>query len=170
MPAAALAVLVTAGFARAHVVPEPSFVEAGATTRVGFAGPNERDEPMTGLRLRVPSGISIVSAHGRPGWTETASRDEALWSGGSLAPGSEETFDVELIAPPDPGPLVLEAEQLYAGGDVVRWDVPLTVVPGEETSSGPSRAAALGIAAALVLVAAGIVALARRHRLPPGRA
>ncbi|MFO7572513.1 MAG: hypothetical protein R6W48_07945 [Gaiellaceae bacterium] len=165
--AAALAVLGGAGPAQAHVVPEPSFVAAGATTRVGFAGPNERDERMTGFAIFAPEGVRIVRAHASEGW-QVADADEArvTWTGGSLAPNEEETFHVELEATTPPGPAALEAEQLYPGGEVVRWDVPLTVVPAAES---PGQNLGWTLVAGLVglLVAVAVVAFAWRRRSAP---
>ena len=164
---AAAGLLAWPGAAIAHVVPQPSFLEAGRTATIALAGPNERDEAMTGFRVRVPADLRIVGVHGPDGWSAEAGEQEATWSGGSLAPAREATFHVELEAPSAPGPATLETQQLYAGGEVVSWSVALTVVPAAE-DPGTGLGPALAVAAALALVTAGIVAgalLLRRRTL-----
>jgi len=163
---AVVAATAPASPAAAHVIPQPSFVETQSVATLALEGPNERDEPMTGFRLRMPSGITILSVRDHSGWTEAIEDGEVVWADGSLAPGASETFHVELEAPDEPGALTLDAEQLYAGGEVVRWDVSLTVVPGPDEASG-SAGWALGIAAAFLVITSAIVLVAWRGRNPP---
>ncbi|HSI96810.1 MAG TPA: hypothetical protein VK926_00470 [Gaiellaceae bacterium] len=120
---------------------------------------------MTGFRLRVPSDLRIVSAHGPDGWRAFVRETEATWSGGSLPPAAEATFHVELEAPSEPGPAVLETEQLYSGGEIVRWSVPLTVVPAEDARGQHlGRALAVALVGVLVAVAVAVLAWHRRTR------
>ena len=85
---------------------------------------------MTAFAMTVPGGFRIVEAKPVEGWHATVEGTKATWSGGSLAPGAELTFTLGIESPPDPGPVTIEAEQLYAGGAVARWPIALTVVPG----------------------------------------
>ena len=52
----ALALLLLASPAAAHVVAAPAFVPSGGSESVTFSGPNERDVPMTAFALTVPEG------------------------------------------------------------------------------------------------------------------
>jgi hypothetical protein len=163
---AALA-LVHAAAPHAHVIPSPTFVESGATATVELAGPNERTEPMTGFAILVPDGIRILRAEPEGPWQVVeASASQTAWAGGSLAPNEEVTFRVELEATMRPGPTTLDAEQRYPGGDVVRWEVPLTVVPGAQERD-PNLAAALAVGAVGLLVLAAIAFFAWRRRSRP---
>jgi len=156
--------LTFAGPAAAHVVTTPAFFPAGSSGTLNLTGPNERDEPMTGFSVTVPSEFLIVHAHPAPGWEASVEGATATWTGGSLTPGSEATFALELEAPSEPGPAALEASQLYPGGEIVRWPVALTVTPATET---PSQNLGWAVVTALVglLVITGIgVAMLRRAR------
>lgn len=161
--AIAVAALLPAS-ASAHVIPSPAFVETGSVTTVELAGPNEREEPMTGFAITAPEGVRIVRAEPEGAWqVVTASASQATWAGGSLAPDEEVVLRVELEATTAPGPVVLEAEQRYAGGEIVRWDVPLTVVPGADEQTR-SLGAALAVGAVGLLVVAGVALLTWRRR------
>jgi uncharacterized protein YcnI len=164
---AALALLL-AGSAGAHVIALRPYVEAARTNEIELEAPNERQLPMTGFAVVVPDGFRIVSARPAEGWSAGTDAMFGGWHGGSLAPGDEETFTLEVEAPSAPGPAVLRTEQHYPDGRVVRWNVALTVVPPSETPSqnlgGALAAAVLG-----VLVLGVIAALAWRRRRPaPG--
>jgi uncharacterized protein YcnI len=156
--------LTFAASARAHVVATPGFLPAGDSGTLNLMAPNERDEPMTGFAVMVPSEFLIVHAHPASGWEATVEGATASWTGGSLASRSEATFALELEAPTEPGPAVLEASQLYSGGDVVRWPVALTVVPAAETPSqnlGWMVVTGLLVLVALTGIGAAIVRRAR---------
>ena len=65
---------------------------------------------------------------------------------------------MQLKTPSEPAPVELVAELLYTGGDVVRWQVPLTVTPAEETpSENLALAAIVGLVGLVAL--AGVIAL-----------
>jgi hypothetical protein len=144
----------------------PPFVSANDTASLSLTGPNERDEPMTGFSVTVQGEFRIVHAHPADGWDESVQGPTATWTGGSLAPGAEATFRLELEAPSEPGAAQLEATQSYADGDAVTWDVGFTVTPASESSSqnlGWALATALiGVAA---LVAIGVAFLRRTRSL-----
>ena len=118
---------------------------------------------MTGFRVTVPSGFVIEHAHPASGWESEVEQPTATWTGGSLPSSAITEFAVQLKTPTEPAPAELVAELLYTSGDVVRWQVPLTVTPAEET---PSQNLALAGIVGLVglLALAGVVALAWRRR------
>lgn len=163
---AALAVLASPAAAAAHVEPAPTFAAAGSTTTVDFTGPNERNVAMTGFALRLPDDLGVLSASGPPGWRWEIVDGDVLWTGGSLAPAEEATFSALLAFPSTPGRVTVEAEQRYPGGEVVSWQVPLTVVPGAATTS-ESRTFPLVLGlASLVCVLVVTMAFRRRRQRP----
>jgi hypothetical protein len=167
----ALAVAALAcGSANAHVVPSPAFVEAGGVSTIELVGPNERDVAMSGFAVTAPEGVRIVGAEPTGSWRVTErSSSAAAWAGGSLSPNDEVAFRIEVEARVAPGPIVLEAEQRYSGGEVVRWEVPLTVVPGPASpEENLSRALAVGLIGVAVIAGVGLVAWRRRVRAVPG--
>jgi uncharacterized protein YcnI len=162
--AVAIAALVFAAPASAHVIVAPPFLPAESRTTLSLIGPNERDEPMTGFAVSVPNGFRILAAHSPQGWRAKVQERRAIWKGGSLDAGAEASFHIELQAPASPGAVELEAEQLYPGGEVVRWPIAMVVTPADEASQHLGLALFVGLVGLLVTV--GLVALAwwRRER------
>lgn len=164
---AALALACAAPAASAHVVPSPGYLEAGSVTPIDLAGPNERDEPMTGFAVTVPLGVRLVGVEPAGAWrVAEESATSARWEGGRLLPGEELVVRVRLRAEA-PGAVSLVSEQRYPGGEVVRWQVPLVVLPpASESSQNLGAALAVGILGLLVLSGVALVAWVRRTRVP----
>jgi hypothetical protein len=158
----ALAALVLAAPAAAHVTASPAFLPAGGEATLTLSVPNERDEPMTELAVTAPPGVRLVRAHPAGPWTAAIEGETATWSGGSVEPGATGSFLLTLAAPARPGPAELAAEQRYPGGETVRWPVALTVTPG----APPREHVWRGVLVALLGLAAtvGVVAFAWRRR------
>jgi hypothetical protein len=155
--------LVSAAPVAAHVVPSPSFIPEGDSQLVELSFPNERDRTMVGFSVAAPPSLEIVHAHRAKGWHETFDRSKATWRGGSLAPKAETTFSVELRAETEPGPVELEAEQLFDDGAAVDWTVALTVTPAtEEPSQNLALAGVVGLIGLLVFAAVMVLAWRRR--------
>jgi len=159
-----LAALVATAPASAHVEIAPPYIAARDTANLRLTGPNERDEPMTGFSVTVRHDFRIVAARSAAGWLGEVRGARAIWRGGSLAPEAEATFTLEVEAPSGPGPAQLEAVQRYPGGDVVTWDVGLTVTPEPEASSQNLGLAVLTAVVGLVVLSAFGVAVLRRAR------
>ncbi len=120
---------------------------------------------MTGFSITVAPGLEIEHAHAAEGWSEQAGGLTASWRGGSLAPGEEESFGMTIKADAEPGVLLLEAEQSYDGGEVVRWPVMITVLPSDESpSQNLVLAGAVGLIGLLVVAAVAIISWRRRER------
>jgi uncharacterized protein YcnI len=141
---AALLLLTIAGPAAAHVTANPGSAEQGSYSKVSFRVPNERDAARTtGLEIDLPMDhpISSVSVRPMPGWTVKVTKTKLAtpikteggaitqavsritWSGGSIAPGQFQEFDVSMgPLPTDTDRLLFKAVQTYSGGEVVRWD------------------------------------------------
>ncbi len=157
--------LVLAGPALAHVVALRPYVEAATTGEIELEAPNERRLPMTGFVVLAPDGFRIVAARPSDGWNAGADPTTATWHGGSLPAGAVTTFTLEVDARSEPGPATLRTEQHYPDGGIVRWDVPLTVTPPEDTPS-QNLGWALVIGALGLLVLGLIGALAWRRGRP----
>ena len=114
---AATAVLLLAAPASAHVTVNPSEASKGSFTKVTFRVPNETDTAnTTSVEVNMPEDAPIanVSVKPVPGWTanvETRTLEEPIqgddgevtevvdkvtWSGGTVAPGEFQEFDVSL--------------------------------------------------------------------------
>lgn len=160
---AALVTLAAAGPASAHVVPQPQFLASGETGTLTLAGPNERDETMTGLSVTVPEGLLILGAEDTGDWTATVDGRTAIWTGGTLEPMVEASFELELDVLAEPGTLTLATTQLYPDGGTVDWPVSLTIVPG---AGGGDQNLGWALVAATVglVVTVGVVFLLWRRR------
>ncbi len=155
--------LVLAGSAFGHVFPTPQFLPGQSTESVTLDVPNERDVPMTGFVVKAPAGLEIEHAHPADGWDEEFDASSARWTGGPLAALTTTTFGISLRAEKEPGEAVLETELLYDDGGVVRWPVPMTVVPAEESASqNLALAAVVGLIGLLVVGAVAMLAWRRR--------
>jgi uncharacterized protein YcnI len=139
----AVALLTLAGFAEAHVTANPGTAQQGGFTKVSFRVPNEQDTASTSqLEVSFPTDhpIAFVSTRAVPGWTSTVRKtkldkpiktsdgevsevvSKITWTGGKIAPGAFEDFDVSMgPLPTDTNELVFKALQTYDNGEVVRW-------------------------------------------------
>ena len=143
---AAVAVVVLASAASAHVVVTPSSAPAGSFQELTFRVPNEQDNATTvKLTVAFPADPAIPSVAVRPvaGWSaQVATKklaqpiktddgevseyvSEVTWTaepGQGIAAGQYQDFDVSAGPLPEtPTALVFKALQTYSNGDVVRW-------------------------------------------------
>ena len=169
MPRPLVAGVILAAFllvapAGAHVTVVPPFVSAGDSATLSLTVPNERETEMTGFAITVPEDLRIVEARSNESWRGAVQGTTATWNGGRLGPKAEATFALELEGPTEPGPAVLEAAQLYPGGEIVRWPVALTVVPEADPSSqNLGWVVVTGLVGLVVLTGIGL-AIVRRAR------
>jgi uncharacterized protein YcnI len=159
----ACSALVLAASAAAHIVATPGFLPSGSSRSVELAGPNERDEPMTGFRITAPAGLIVEHAHDAEGWTASFDDTGAEWTGGPLGTDVEQIFGITLRADVEPGVFELMAEQLYADRSVVSWPVGITVTPAEESpSQNLAIAGVVALIGVLAVIAIALFALRRR--------
>jgi uncharacterized protein YcnI len=138
-----LALLTLVGTASAHVTANAEAAKQGGFTKVSFRVPNERDTASTiQLEINFPTDhpMAFVSTRAVPGWTSTVQKtkldkpiksedgeigevvSKITWTGGKVAPGAFEEFDVSMgPLPTDTDELVFKALQTYDNGEVVRW-------------------------------------------------
>lgn len=144
--AAAVAVLLAAGPAFAHVTIQPVSAAKGSYSTVSFKVPNEQDDASTvKIEVNLPTDhpIPSVSTQPVPGWsvavtkeklktplkTDDGTVNEAVtkitWTagkGGGIAPGQFQQFPVSLgPLPQNADQLVFKALQTYSNKDIVRW-------------------------------------------------
>ncbi|MEW2353776.1 YcnI family protein [Spirillospora sp. NPDC029432] len=143
----ALAAVTLAGLATgasAHVTANPRTAEQGSYTKVAFRVPNERDNARTTkLVIEMPSDpvIEHVSVRPVPGWKVEVERaklpepvkieggelteyvSKIIWTGGEIAAGQFEEFDVSMgPLPANADRVLFKAEQTYSNDEVVKWD------------------------------------------------
>jgi periplasmic copper chaperone A len=141
----AVAVLVLAPTASAHVTLQPEEATAGGFTRLDVRVPNERDNASTTkVEVRFPPGFLSVSTEPEPGWnaeiamrkldkpveqfgervTEEVDRVTLTANGkaNAIGPGQFRDFGLSVGVPDKPGAtLKFPAVQTYSSGEVVRW-------------------------------------------------
>ena len=125
--AASVLVLANPGLAFAHVVVTPKDTLTGAYETFTTSVPNEKDVPVTGLRLVIPDTIESVTPTVKPGWEIQTKKSgdkvtEINWTGGTIAPELRDTFTFSAHMPAKAGEIDWKAYQTYQDGSVVSWD------------------------------------------------
>jgi uncharacterized protein YcnI len=136
---AAVLVVATAGPAAAHVTVQPSEATQGGYAKLAFRVPNEEATAnTTKLEVQLPADAKFrsVATKPLPGWTVTRTDTTITWSGGTIAPGEFQEFEISVGPLPSVDQLVFKAVQTYDDGDVVRWIEPAT--PGGEEPEHPA--------------------------------
>ncbi|MCC5474451.1 YcnI family copper-binding membrane protein [Streptomyces barringtoniae] len=140
----AAGLLAAAGVASAHVTVHPDSYAKGATDGVlTFRVPNEEDTASTTkVQVFLPTDHPVlgVLVHPQDGWTAqvtntklktpvktddgtiTDAASEITFSGGKIAPGQYEDFNVAFgQLPDDTDQLTFKTLQTYSDGKIVRW-------------------------------------------------
>jgi uncharacterized protein YcnI len=130
----------------AHVVVKPAEVAPGAFQTFTTGVPNEKDVPVTGLRVVIPEGVMHVSPNVKPGWQikitksgdgEDAKVTEIEWTGGSIPAGQRDDFVFSAQAPATASTINWKAYQTYQDGTVVAWDKDPAAAKDSDESSTP---------------------------------
>ena len=123
---------------------EPEHRRPGSYSKVSFRVPDEEPKAdTTKLEIDLPADhpIASVSVRPVPGWTIkvteaklatplksddgeiTKAISTITWSGGRIAPGQFQEFDMSMgPLPTNTDRLVFKAKQTYSGGEVINWD------------------------------------------------
>jgi uncharacterized protein YcnI len=138
---AAAGIALVAAPASAHVVMQKWTASAGYQEYLTLAVPHGcGDSPTTGIRVKIPDGISILVPEDKPGWTTTIVKrklpapvsgeggakvteviDEIAWTGGNLGIDRLGLFTMLARMPDAPGTvLFFKTIQTCAKGEV-RW-------------------------------------------------
>jgi uncharacterized protein YcnI len=135
--------LTVSGSAAAHVTVKPAQVAAAEYQVFTTGVPNEKDIPVTSVRLVLPAQITAVTPTAKQGWkidvkTVGDNETEISWTSGSIDAGLRDEFTFSAQAPAKPGELVWKAYQTYADGSVAAWDQE----PADEHGHGDEEATA----------------------------
>jgi uncharacterized protein YcnI len=125
-PVAAAIALTAGSGALAHIVPDPAEAPAGSAPRIAFTVEHGCDgSPTIQLDMRIPDGMTDVTAEPPPGWAGGVDAGVVTFTGGPLPADVEGTFAISGALPSTPDvtiyfPFVQRCEQ----GEI-RWiDVP----------------------------------------------
>jgi uncharacterized protein YcnI len=129
IPIVSLFVFVRPAFA--HVVVKPNEVGVAAYQTFTVGVPNEKEVPVTGLKLSIPEGLKSVTPNVKPGWNikvvitgegENAKVTEINWTGGSIPSSQRDEFLFSAQVPASETTVSWKAYQTYKDGSVVSWD------------------------------------------------
>jgi uncharacterized protein YcnI len=154
---AAIAALVLAPAAAAHLSIDPSTVQVGQLVDLTFNIPNQ-DDPydVNHVTLGIPSDFKLDDAEAKPGWTQSRTQQAITWSGGLIPKGEYATFGIRGTAPAHAETVLFNVLVGDRTGKSITYHVPLEVTKNAAEDHG---ARSLGKAALIVAVVAGILAL-----------
>jgi hypothetical protein len=110
-----------AGPASAHEEITPKTFPTGQPTFFTLTAANEHDDPLTGIVLHAPAGLSLGDTTRAPaGWSVTKTAGTLTWKGGSVKPDVFETWGFETDGVDQPGPLPFKVDLMFthSNGDV----------------------------------------------------
>jgi uncharacterized protein YcnI len=122
----ALALVLVASVAGAHVVVLPAESEAGGWEKYSVVVPCEKASPTVRVEVRLPVGMEIVALEAKPGWTGShnpfpAGAATVQWKGGRIAKGEFVTFEFLAWNPPAARTVPWTATQWYEDESSDRW-------------------------------------------------
>ncbi|MFI5240566.1 MAG: DUF1775 domain-containing protein [Candidatus Saccharimonadia bacterium] len=123
-----IALLFLPGIASAHVIVTPSAATVAQELVFSISVPNERNTPVSEIRLDIPNGVTSVLPTSNIGWNITTKTDqqgnisEIDWKGGQIPVGERLDFSFGAQVPAVAGVLDWKAYQTYADGTVISWD------------------------------------------------
>lgn len=147
--AASLTALVAlAGPAFAHANASAKAEQAGRTAITVSIEHGCNGNPVTGVRVALPSGATAVTGTNSGAWTSTVSATEISWTGGSMPANSSADFDFSLVlAQPAGETVTLPTIQTCTNNTEIAWiqaaggekseatqPAPKIVVPANSTS------------------------------------
>jgi uncharacterized protein YcnI len=132
-------VLGVAGAASAHVSVSSADASPGGFGKIVFRVPNEEESAnTTKVEVTFPAdaGLEEVNVKPVPGWTFDIQKSgdavaSITWSGGQIAPGEFQEFEISGGPLPQSDSLEFPTVQTYDDGTVVRWVEP-TPAGGDE--------------------------------------
>lgn len=124
----------------AHVVVTPKQVGVAAFQTFTTSVPNEKDQPMIGLKVIIPSGVGEVTPTVKNGWQVSTKKSgenvtEIDWTGGAVPAGLRDDFTFSAQAPAKASTLNWKAYQTYEDGTVVAWDQAPSSTAGDDDSN-----------------------------------
>jgi uncharacterized protein YcnI len=144
------------------VTVSPARVEAGERL-LTFTVPNElfegaRVSRIEKVAIKAPPGVRLRQSQTKAGWSGAIRGRTMTWSGGPISYGEYDTFGVVVEVPAGSLQLVFEALEYFdpPRSQVERFPVRLSVESTSTSSSGHG----LAVAALIVAVSTGALALA----------
>ena len=143
LAAPAVALLLSASIASAHVTVMPSQSTTGAWETYTIKVPSEKDEATVQLDLRIPEGAEFKQYEPAPGWTVSVEGNKVSWkaAGEGILKDEFQRFYITVKNPDAAGDIAWNAYQHYAGGTVVEWS-------GEPGTGTPHAITAISASAA----------------------
>lgn len=132
--------------ASAHVVVNPADVLTSSFQTFTISVPNEKEVPVTSLKLIIPEGLQSVTPTAKPSWTiaadkqgtgEDAKVKSITWAEGSLPAEFRDDFTFSAKTPDDATNLQWKVYQTYQDGSVTAWDK-APAADGKEVESADS--------------------------------
>ncbi|MDQ2911294.1 MAG: DUF1775 domain-containing protein, partial [Actinomycetota bacterium] len=154
--AAALVAVVLPARAAAHVELSPSTVAPGSFTLFTVVSPNEKKQPLTGLRLTIPEGLTVDSAADTLGFATEVVEDQAhrivalSWQGGRVRSRRLALFHFTASVGPSARTISLTGVQTFADGTTTTWqgaEAPQIEVASPDSGASDGTARILGAAA-----------------------
>lgn len=127
---AALSVVLIPGIVSAHVIVTPGQANVAQELVFNVSVPNEKEVPVTNIKLLIPAGVTNVLPTSMSGWTITTTMNgnsadpevaAIAWSG-TIPVGQRQDFSFGAQVPGQAAELDWKAYQTYADGTVVHWD------------------------------------------------
>lgn len=111
----------------AHVTVKPSTGLPAAYQTFTTSVPNEKEIPVTEIRLVIPSEIGSVTPTVKQGWAISTEKSgdkvtEIVWRGGTIDAGLRDEFTFSAQLPAKESEVIWKAYQTYQDGSVVSWD------------------------------------------------
>jgi len=121
-----VAVIALPAVAFAHVIVTPKQAGVGEELVFNVSVPNERNAPVSSVKLDIPKGVDDVTPTIIPGFTITTTGGTGnvhsiTWAG-SIPVGQREDFSFGAQVPATATQLDWKAYQTYTDGTVVHWD------------------------------------------------
>ena len=124
---AALALLLSAGAAAAHISITPADAQPGTNVTFSVRVPTEQDSPTVRVRVEFPAGVTVSRFQPKPGWQRAEERDgsgrisSATWTGGQIQASEFDDFVFQARTPTEAGTVRFRAFQTYGNGNTVEW-------------------------------------------------
>ena len=111
----------------AHVSVSPAEALPGSYEVFTTNVPNEKEVPVTGIRLVIPKGVESVTPTVKQGWIITLKKvgnsvTEITWTGGIIDADLRDEFTFSAKVPASEKEVVWKAYQTYQDGTIVAWD------------------------------------------------
>jgi uncharacterized protein YcnI len=113
--------------ASAHVVVKPALSTPSAYETFNISVPNEKEQPVTKLKLIIPTGLLNPRPTQKVGWNINLVKDEKgdvkeiEWSGGQIAKDLRDDFTFSAKTPATEVSLPWKAYQTFSDGSETAW-------------------------------------------------